>query len=178
MTCGTGCAIDEPSPKGNAAPKSECIECAHKFAILHQPLFANMHAEIEFASTKYMINKFLIAGFISKLTNFGNDLDKDGYVPCGSTKCFGVMRVPIDRFSTTELAEIEKKGPDSVESISAGIELLKEKAECVCNATKSSQRRTINDVIMISKSLLDLISYNCTVRNNLLMIMKHALWRR
>ena len=159
MACGTGCTIDEPSPKGSAAPKSECFECAHKFAISHQPLFANMHAEIESASKKYMIDTFLLAGFISKLTNFGNDLDNDGYVPCGSTRCFGVMRVPIDRFSTTQLAEIEKKGPDSVESISAGIELLKEKAECVCKATKSSQRRTIDDVIMISKSLLDYLIY-------------------
>jgi len=99
-----------------------------------------------------------VAGLISKLTNAGQDLDQSGYVQCSKfilqnpneeIKCFGVMKVPVDRFQNIE--EMEKNGPFSEESISEGIKLLMEIAGCVCESTKISLRKTIDDVTMISK---------------------------
>jgi len=98
-----------------------------------------------------------VAGLISKLTGVGSDLDDNGYSPCPKamlelepTMCYGLMRVPVNRFSSQD--EMEKHGPYSEQSIAAGIEYILEIAQCVCESTKLSLRKTVEDVIMISKS--------------------------
>ena len=141
-----------------------CIECSHKIARSHLSLFNNIKKTVQNVSKRYAVDEFLIAGFISKLTNVGTDLDAKGYVPCAlylrkqytdNVECFGLMRVPTDRFDSR--SEMERDGPYSENSIAKGIEFLLEIAKCVCESTKLSLRKTIEDVIMISKS------FYCTV---------------
>ena len=133
---------------------NECIDCSHQIARTHIPVLDGMKDNIRNAAKTFGVDEYIIAAFISKMTNAGLDLDDKGYMPCASnipstTKCFGVMRVPEDRFD--DIGALEEKGVGSQESIEAGIKLLMEIAECVCESTKLSQRQTQYDIIAISK---------------------------
>jgi len=127
------------------------MDCSHQIAESHLALFSleGLSNNILNVAQMYGINEFLISALISKLTNVGEDLDVDGFAPCSSPDglCFGVMRVPIGQFSGAQMSD----GPYSETAIIAGIELLLDAAECACQSTSLSMRKTIEDIIMISK---------------------------
>ena len=144
------CTIDNPlSPQGGV--ESDCIDCSHQIAESHLDLFSieGLSTNILNVAQRYGFNEFIISALISKLTNVGQDLDADGFAPCSSADglCFGVMRVPIGQFSDAQMTD----GPYSETAIIAGIELLLDAAECSCQSTSLSMRKTIEDIIMISK---------------------------
>lgn len=54
-----------------------------------------MKDKIESVCNKYGVDKFIISAMISKTTNVGADLDRDGFSTWNNISHFGIMRVPV-----------------------------------------------------------------------------------
>ena len=148
----SNCTIDNPLYPQDGV-ESDCIDCSNQIAESQLDLFnsSGLSTNILYVAQAYGINEFIISALISKLTNVGEDLDAGGFVPCSSPDgCYGVMRVPIEQFNKSGDPTVD--GPYSEAAIIAGVELLFAAAECVCQNTIMSMRRTVEDIIMISKS--------------------------
>ena len=147
------CTIINPLyPQG--AVNSDCIACSNQIAESHVDLFmsAGLWTTIENVARVYGVDPWLISALISKLTRAGAGLDADGFIPCGSPAgCYGVMRVPIEYFNNFGDPMVDD--PFSEVAIIAGIELLFDVVECVCQNTGMSMRKSVEDIIMISKSV-------------------------
>ena len=122
MKCGSAC-----SQLHEQTRSEECVECAKLIAASHESALGKYFANITEAANAKCFSADLLTGFISRVTNGGQDLDGSlGWIPCHnnpSEQCFGIMNLCKDRTPVTT------DGFGGVEYLKHGISILIEQID-------------------------------------------------
>ena len=92
VNCGSTCSQVSEGARG-----AECVECSKEIAASHVVALEKYRDNIIEAANSKCFSADLLAGFISRVTNGGLDIEgTDGWIPCHNdptTQCFGIMNI-------------------------------------------------------------------------------------